>query len=322
MTDDQHAPELHPLAGGGHVAYRVLPGRAPTVVFLCGYGSDMSGTKARFLHRMCAEAGQGYLRFDYRGRGASTGRLEDGTIGSWTGDACSVIEAVTKGPLVLVGSSMGGWIMLLAARCLAERVKSLVGVAAAPDFTEDRVWAQMSESERETLATRGVVHVPSRYSDEPYPVTLRLIEDGRERLQLRGPNPPRLPGAPYPRLPRPGRAVADVASSRLAAAVERCRGGDRERRRSSTLAGHRPRAPRAYPARRSWHPWYLTTQSSIPGIRCGAARLAMLLSIRGLHGASDRERFCPTRTGRPSRSGSGRRSAPGARSPCTRVRNR
>ena len=186
MTDDQHAPELHPLADGGHVAYRVLPGRAPTVVFLCGYGSDMSGTKARFLHRMCAEAGQGYLRFDHRGRGASTGRLEDGTIGSWTGDACSVIEAVTKGPLVLVGSSMGGWIMLLAARCLAERVKSLVGVAAAPDFTEDRVWAQMSESERETLATRGVVHVPSRYSDEPYPVTLRLIEDGRERLQLRG----------------------------------------------------------------------------------------------------------------------------------------
>ena len=185
MTDEQHAPELHRLTGGGHVAYRVLPGRAPTVVFLCGYGSDMPGTKARFLHRMCAEAGQEYLRFDYRGRGASSGRLEDGTIGSWTGDACSVIEAVTGGPLVLVGSSMGGWIMLLAARRLTERVKALVGVAAAPDFTEDGMWTQMSESERETLATRGVVHVPSRYSDEPYPVTSRLIEDGRERLQLR-----------------------------------------------------------------------------------------------------------------------------------------
>ena len=168
------------------MAYRFLPGRAPTVVFLCGYASKMSGTKARFLHRMCAEAGHSYLRFDYRGRGASSGRFEDGTIGSWTDDACAVIEGVTRGPLVLVGSSMGGWIMLLVARRLSARVRALVGVAAAPDFTEDRMWPQMPASERETLATGGVVHVPSRYSDDPYPVTARLIEDGRKRLQLRG----------------------------------------------------------------------------------------------------------------------------------------
>lgn len=185
MTDETHPPSLLSLPDGGHVAYRFLPGRAPTVVFLCGYASEMTGTKARFLHRACAEAGHAYLRFDYRGRGASSGRFEDGTIGSWTDDACAVIEAVTRGPLVLAGSSMGGWIMLLAARRLSERVRALVGVAAAPDFTEDGVWPRMSESERETLATRGVIHVPSEYSDDPYPITLRLIEDGRERLQLR-----------------------------------------------------------------------------------------------------------------------------------------
>ena len=185
MTDERHAPDLHPLPDGGQVAYRFVPGRSPTVVFLCGYGSEMTGTKARHLNRMCAEAGHAYLRFDYRGRGASSGRLEDGTIGSWTDDACEVLEAVAPGPLILVGSSMGGWIMLLAARRLPERVRALVGVAAAPDFTEDGIWSRMPAGERETLASRGVVHVPSRYSDEPYPVTLRLIEDGRERLQLR-----------------------------------------------------------------------------------------------------------------------------------------
>ena len=185
MTDETHPPSFLSLPDGGRVAYRFLPGRTPTVVFLCGYASEMSGTKTRYLHGVCAEAGHAYLRFDYRGRGASSGRFEDGTIGSWTDDACAVIEAVTRGPLVLVGSSMGGWIMLLVARRLPERVRALVGVAAAPDFTEDGMWPRIPESEREMLATRGVIHVPSEYSDDPYPITLRLIEDGRERLQLR-----------------------------------------------------------------------------------------------------------------------------------------
>ena len=185
MTVERSDHSLHSLPDGGHVAYRFLPGRAPTVVFLCGYASEMTGTKARLLHRLCARSGHAYLRFDYRGRGASSGRFEDGTIGSWTDDACAVIEAATRGPLVLVGSSMGGWIMLLVARRLPERVRALVGVAPAPDFTEDGIWSEMSADERRTLATTGVVRVPSRYSDEPYPVTLRLIEDGRARLQLR-----------------------------------------------------------------------------------------------------------------------------------------
>ena len=172
---EQRDPSLLALAGGGHVAYRFLPGRAPTVVFLCGYASEMSGTKVRFLHRMCAGYRHAYPRFDYRGRGASSRRFEEGTIGSWTDDACAVIEVATQGPLVLVGSSMGGWIMLLVDRRLAEQVQALVGVAPAPDCTEDGIWPGMPADERETLATTGVVHVPSRYSDEPYPVTLRLI---------------------------------------------------------------------------------------------------------------------------------------------------
>lgn len=188
-ADERRAPSLHPLPGGGHVAYRFGPGHAPTVVFLCGYASEMTGTKARFLHRVCAEAGHAYLRFDYRGRGASSGRFEDGTIGSWTDDACAVIEAATRGPLVLVGSSMGGWIMLLVARRLPERVRALIGVAAAPDFTEEGIWARMSDHERRMLASRGVVHVPSRYSDVPCPVTMRLVEDARGRLLLREPIP-------------------------------------------------------------------------------------------------------------------------------------
>ena len=185
MTDDDLQPSLLALPDGGHVAYRFLPGWSPTVVFLCGYASEMTGTKARFLHRACAAAGHACLRFDYRGRGASSGRFEDGTIGSWTDDACAVIEGVARGPVILVGSSMGGWIMLLVARRLPDRVRALVGVAAAPDFTEDGIWPRLSASDRETLATRGVLHVPSEYSDEPYPITLRLIEDARGRLQLR-----------------------------------------------------------------------------------------------------------------------------------------
>ena len=186
MTGEPHAPRFHPLTAGGQVAYRFLPGRSPTVVFLCGYASDMSGTKAQFLEGVCARAGHGYLRFDYRGRGASSGRLEDGSIGSWTDDACAVIDAATRGPLILVGSSMGGWIMLLVARRMPGRIRALVGVAAAPDFTEDMMWTRMSDSERATLESRGVIHVPSRYSDDPYPVTARLIEEGRQWLQLRG----------------------------------------------------------------------------------------------------------------------------------------
>ena len=190
------------------IAYRRTEGRgaaaSPTVVFLPGFRSDMEGGKALALEAWCRAEGRGFLRFDYTGHGLSSGSFEDGTIGQWADDAVFAIEALTAGPLVLVGSSMGGWIRMLAARALAERngphrvapqwvapqwVAGLVGVAPAPDFTEDLIMANASPALHRDLERDGVHYEPSDYSDEPTPITRRLIEDGRERLVLRAPFP-------------------------------------------------------------------------------------------------------------------------------------
>jgi pimeloyl-ACP methyl ester carboxylesterase len=145
----------------------------------------MGGTKALTLDSWCRDRGQAFLRFDYTGHGQSSGTLIDGTIGQWAADAIFAIEQVTKGPLVLVGSSMGGWIMMLVARALPARVAGMVGIAAAPDFTEDLIWQNLDEAGRERLAREGVMYEPSEYDDEPTPITLALIEDGRNQLVLR-----------------------------------------------------------------------------------------------------------------------------------------
>jgi len=171
---------------GTRLAYALVPGKGPVVVFLPGFRSDMTGDKATHLARLCAARGQAMLRFDYSGHGASGGRFEDGDIGQWTADALALIDALTQGPLVLVGSSMGGWIALLAALARPGRMAGLVGVAAAPDFTERLMWQAMSPREREQLMSAGVLHVPSQYG-EPYPITRRLLEDGRRHLLLDGP---------------------------------------------------------------------------------------------------------------------------------------
>ena len=126
------------------------------------------------------------LRFDYSGHGASGGRFEDGTIGRWTDDALAVIDRLTEGPLMLVGSSMGGWIALLAALARPDRVAGLIGIAAAPDFTEALMWQAMTVEQRATLMRDGVLHRPSQYGD-PYPITRALIEDGRTQLLLNAP---------------------------------------------------------------------------------------------------------------------------------------
>ncbi len=157
------------------------------VVFLTGLRSDMGGGKALALEAFCRARGQGFLRFDYRGHGQSGGRFEEGTVGLWLEDAKAAIGALTEGPLVLVGSSLGGWIMLLLARARAERIRGLVGIAPAPDFTEDLMWAKFSPTVQERLTRDGVIYVPSLYSAELTPVTLALIEDGRRHLLLRGP---------------------------------------------------------------------------------------------------------------------------------------
>jgi pimeloyl-ACP methyl ester carboxylesterase len=174
--------------GGARLAYAAQQGAGPTVVFLGGYASDMTGTKASYLEEWCRGRGQAFLRFDYQGHGQSSGRLVDGTIGEWRDDALAVIRQCTSGPLLLVGSSMGGWVMVLTALAIPERIHALVGIAAAPDFTEDLLWARLDDGQRAALQKDGVLHLPSAYR-EPMPFTWRLVEDGRRHLVLRSPLP-------------------------------------------------------------------------------------------------------------------------------------
>lgn len=168
---------------GIELAWVRTEGRGPTIVFLPGYRSDMTGDKATALAAFAATRGQAMLRFDYSGHGTSGGAFTDGTIGTWAADALSVIDRLTEGPLLLVGSSMGGWLALLTARARPERVAALVGIAAAPDFTEALMWESMTFEERATLMRDGVLHIPSQYG-EPTPITRALIEDGRRHLLL------------------------------------------------------------------------------------------------------------------------------------------
>lgn len=174
---------------GSTIAYRRSPGASPGVVFLTGFRSDMTGGKALALEAACRARGRAYLRFDYTGHGQSSGAFTAGTVGTWTDDAVFVLERLTEGPQVLVGSSMGGWIMLLAALRLGARIAGLVGIAAAPDFTEDLIWQEADASVRARLLRDGVWHEPSAYSPEPTPITLALIEEGRRHLLLRAPIP-------------------------------------------------------------------------------------------------------------------------------------
>jgi pimeloyl-ACP methyl ester carboxylesterase len=168
---------------GVELAWASQQGSSPTVVFLPGFRSDMTGDKSTAIAAFCEKRGQACLRFDYSGHGASGAQFEDGTIGRWKDDALAVIDGKSEGPLILVGSSMGGWIALLTAMARKARVAALIGIAAAPDFTEALMWQAMSFAEREILMRDGVLRVPSQYGD-PTPITLKLIEDGRSHLLL------------------------------------------------------------------------------------------------------------------------------------------
>lgn len=169
---------------GNTVAYATIPGRAPTVVFLGGFRSDMTGTKAVALEAWAENRGQAFLRFDYLGHGQSSGRFEDGTIGRWLDDSLAAIDQLTTDKLVLVGSSMGGWLSLLAARARPERLAGLVLIAAAPDFTERMLLKGLSAEDRATLQRDGRLERPSQYSPEPSVFTWKLIEEGRNHLLL------------------------------------------------------------------------------------------------------------------------------------------
>jgi len=186
------APDYLKLTDNGRLAYHKIAGRGegasfPGVVFLGGFLSDMTGTKALWLDEWAQARGRAYLRFDYRGHGQSSGDFLDGAIGDWADDAAEAVTRLTEGPQILVGSSMGGWIALLLAKRMPERIAGLIGIAAAPDFTEDAMWDEFGEAERRALIEQGRVERPSDYADEPYVITRRLIEEGRSNLVLRAP---------------------------------------------------------------------------------------------------------------------------------------
>ncbi len=159
----------------------------PGIVFLPGFRSDMQGSKALFLSDWAKAQGRDFLRFDYTGHGQSSGDFADGCIGDWFRDACDVLRELTTGPQILVGSSMGGWIALLVMRAMPEQVAGLVGIATAPDFTEDSILRRLTPVQRDTLYREGQIEEPSQYSDLPYLITRKLIEDGRRHLVMRSP---------------------------------------------------------------------------------------------------------------------------------------
>lgn len=173
-------------AQGRRLAYHRSAGQGPWVVFLGGLKSDMEGTKATHLEAWALARGQAFLRFDYSGHGESSGLFEEGCIGDWHEDTLAAVGALTEGPIIPVGSSMGGWQALLLARAVPSRIAGMVTVAAAPDFTEDGYWASFTPVQKARLEADGYVELPSDYM-EPYRVSRRMIEDGRTRLVLRDP---------------------------------------------------------------------------------------------------------------------------------------
>jgi pimeloyl-ACP methyl ester carboxylesterase len=193
MTDGAAAQFIE--VGGGEakrlIAVRARDGDSPGLFWLGGFKSDMAGTKALALDAWAAERGRACVRFDYSGHGISGGEFTDGTIGRWLEESLAVFDAFCEGPQIVVGSSMGGWIALLLARAISRRASSratlagLVLIAPAPDFTEELMWKAFPPEVRHTIETEGAWLQPSDYGD-PYPITRKLIEDGRNHLLLGG----------------------------------------------------------------------------------------------------------------------------------------
>jgi pimeloyl-ACP methyl ester carboxylesterase len=179
------------LSSEPHLAFRQdgKGKKQPGLLFLPGFFSDMTGTKASFLAEKCVQSGRVLTRFDYRGHGFSGGVFEESTIGDWLEDAATILEKVAQGPQILVGSSMGGWIMLLLAIRFPARVAGLVGVAVAPDFTEDLLWKQLAPAQQKEMREKGVYYEASEYDELPVPYTWKLVEEGRKHLLLNKPIP-------------------------------------------------------------------------------------------------------------------------------------
>jgi pimeloyl-ACP methyl ester carboxylesterase len=169
---------------GTSIAYNKLVGNPPGLIFMSGFMSDMNGSKALALEQHCQERGLAFLRFDYMGHGNSSGNFADGTIGLWAQNALTAFDELTEGPQIITGSSMGGWMMILTAVSRPERVAGLVGIAAAPDFTEDLLPKQLTEIQLSKIQEDGFVVIPSEY-EIPYTITKKLLDDGTQHLVLR-----------------------------------------------------------------------------------------------------------------------------------------
>jgi pimeloyl-ACP methyl ester carboxylesterase len=195
--DGPESPQFLRRAGSPALAYRHLQGsdesqQRPGLVWLGGFKSDMQSTKAQRIADWARTKGLAFTRFDYSGHGESQGEFVQGTIGAWFADALAIIQNCTKGPQILIGSSMGGWITLLIARHLAqtgqaERLAGLVLIAPAVDFTQALLLPRLPDSARQDLATKGVWYLPSPYAEEPTPITQGLLEDGAKHLLLGAP---------------------------------------------------------------------------------------------------------------------------------------
>ena len=187
MTEKEDPkPEFLTRPDGPPLAYRRVAGREPGVVFFGGFMSDMTGEKAMALDALCRRQGRAFLRFDYRGHGASGGRFDEAVISDWLADTLAVLDRLTEGPQILVGSSMGGWLMLLAALARRERIHALIGIAPAADFVR-RMETALTADQRCALDGQGFFLRPSEYGDGPYTITKALIEDGKRHCLLDGP---------------------------------------------------------------------------------------------------------------------------------------
>jgi pimeloyl-ACP methyl ester carboxylesterase len=193
MDEQLHHLEVGAGATARPIAVRIRAGRAPGIFWLGGFKSDMRGTKAEALAAYAETSGRALVRFDYSGHGESGGVFEEGTISRWRNEALAVFEAFARGPQIVVGSSMGGWIALLLARELAvrpaaeARISGMVLIAPAADFTEELMWPALSAEAKQEIMEKGSWQRPSAYGDGPYPITRGLIEDGRNHLVLTAP---------------------------------------------------------------------------------------------------------------------------------------
>ncbi|MFN3934613.1 MAG: alpha/beta hydrolase [Parvibaculum sp.] len=197
MTDTATPRKLarppHEGSAGEEIAFMIEAPENPAgptgLTWLGGFKSDMTGTKAEALAAWARGANRHFTRFDYYAHGQSSGDFRKATIGRWREDSLAVIDALAEGPQILIGSSMGGWMALLAALARPERVKGLVLIAPAPDFTEELMWKGFADEVKQTLLRERIYREPSDYSDEPYEITMKLIEEGRNHLILGSPIP-------------------------------------------------------------------------------------------------------------------------------------